>query len=418
MHFGEGERKEILEMKGRRATRFGKPLLGIMALFAGLILVGCGLKGPPAPPEELVPKGIKDLSAIFRKNSVILRWAVPARRGDGSKLEDLGGFEVFRKEVGPEEPASLGGKEEKGINDEEGGGEGELPSNLDEETSRRWQRMDRVTVPPYTRIARARIEEPHPIQLEERVATLVDGGMDLSPAGLAYGKRYRYYVVSFNHEGLYSKISNAAEVSISPPSKPPSDLVARSGDQKASLYWQPPAENIDGTGLTDLKGYNLYRSSDPGHYPSTPVNQGLISENLYHDTGLTNHQKYYYIVKAVKGDPLLGEESEGSSEVEAIPTNRIPPSRPRGLNGMQGGGFINLTWEVNPEKDLLGYYVYRSTSPKRGYRRLTPQPISYTTYTDRDIKARVTYYYMLTAVDNASPPHESEFSLEVSLEVR
>lgn len=403
-------------MDGTLASRWRRVLFALIALWGGLAWAGCGLKGPPAPPEELVPKGIKDLSAISRKNSVILRWSVPNRRGDGSKLEDLAGFEVFRKEVGPEELASLGRKEEKSSNEEEE--EGELNLNLDKETSRRLQRADRVKALPYTQIARARIEEPHPIQLEEGVATLIDGGANLSPAGLAYGKRYRYYVVSFNREGLYSKISNAAEVSVSPPPKPPSDLVARIGDQKASLYWQPPAENIDGTGITDLKGYNLYRSTDPGHYPSTPVNRGLITENFYHDTGLTNHQKYYYIVKAVKGDPLLGEESEGCGEVEAVPTNLIPPSRPRGLNGMPGGSFINLTWEVNPEKDLLGYYVYRSTSPKRGYQRLTPQPINYTTYTDRDIKAGVTYYYTLTAVDNASPPHESEFSSAISLEVR
>lgn len=402
-------------MDGTLSIRLSRALVLVMALLGSLVGTGCGLKGPPAPPEELIPKAIKGLNVISRKNSVILRWAVPTRREDGSKLADLAGFEVFRKEIDPGEPAP-GSLEEKGTS--EADKEAELPANLDEETSRRWRRTEQVGSPPYTQVARVRIEAPNPVQIEEGVATLIDRGETLIPAGLPYGKRYRYYVVSFNRDGFYSRPSDAAEVVISPSPKPPSDLVSRGGDQKASLYWEPPVEHIDGSPLTDLKGYNLYRSTSPGRYPPTPVNRGLITENTYHDMGLINHHRYYYVVKAVKGDPLLGEESDTSNEVEVVPTDRLPPTQPRGLNGVPGGGFINLTWAVNPEKDLLGYHIYRSTSPRRGYRRITPQPIAYTTYTDREIKLGVTYYYVLTAVDNASPPNESEFSEAIRLEAR
>ena len=37
----------------------------------------------------------------------------------------------------------------------------------------------------------------------------------------------------------------------------------------ATLTWQPPTQNEDGTALTDLAGYNIYWGTTPGNYPNS-----------------------------------------------------------------------------------------------------------------------------------------------------
>lgn len=79
---------------------FGK----ILILVALLIFVAsCGVKGPPLPPEFVVPEKIKDLKVKMVEGGVILRWTIPDKNTDGTELTDLSGFKVFRKDVPDEE---------------------------------------------------------------------------------------------------------------------------------------------------------------------------------------------------------------------------------------------------------------------------------------------------------------------------
>ena len=47
----------------------------------------------------------------------------------------------------------------------------------------------------------------------------------------------------------------------------------------ATLTWQPPTQNSDGTALTDLAGYNIYWGTTPGSYPNSVTinNPGLTT---------------------------------------------------------------------------------------------------------------------------------------------
>jgi fibronectin type 3 domain-containing protein len=74
-----------------------------------------------------------------------------------------------------------------------------------------------------------------------------------------------------------------------------------------------------------------------------------------------------------------------------------------------------LTWNENKEKDLAGYYVYRSTRPGRDYERLTDKPIMRSTFSDQTAKSGNTYYYMITAVDQAG--NESAGSVEKAADI-
>jgi sarcosine oxidase gamma subunit len=68
----------------------------------------------------------------------------------------------------------------------------------------------------------------------------------------------------------------------------------------ATLSWTPPTQNTDGSGLTDLAGYNLYWGSSSGNYTESAAldNPGLTSyvvENL-------TAGSWYFVITAVNSD--------------------------------------------------------------------------------------------------------------------
>jgi fibronectin type 3 domain-containing protein len=74
-----------------------------------------------------------------------------------------------------------------------------------------------------------------------------------------------------------------------------------------------------------------------------------------------------------------------------------------------------LTWEPNTETDLAGYHVYRFTT--QAIPTPLPTPIATVTtpvFIDITGIEGTTYYYVVTAFDNATPENESGVSNEVS----
>jgi hypothetical protein len=79
-----------------------------------------------------------------------------------------------------------------------------------------------------------------------------------------------------------------------------------------TINWQPPTENIDGTPLTNLSGYDIHYGTSSGDYTQSisVSNPGLatyVVDNLTPGT-------YYFSVAAVNAQ---GTESPLSSEVSA-----------------------------------------------------------------------------------------------------
>ena len=105
-------------------------------------------------------------------------------------------------------------------------------------------------------------------------------------------------------------------------------------------------------------------------------------------------------------------ESLNSNSVELAPVDIYPPSAPGQISPVAAAGRISMFWPANPEPDVAGYYLYRSTDPnlsKEKWTKLTPTLHTKTTFTDENVEAGKTYYYYVTAVDNAgnvSPPSE------------
>src|SRR5262249_50583970 len=75
------------------------------------------------------------------------------------------------------------------------------------------------------------------------------------------------------------------------------------------------------------------------------------------------------------------------------------PSVPTGLTATGAG--ISLNWADNTEANLAGYNVYRSTSSGGTYTKLNDSPIVDSAYIDGATAIGTTYFYKVTAVDNA-----------------
>lgn len=85
------------------------------------------------------------------------------------------------------------------------------------------------------------------------------------------------------------------------------------------------------------------------------------------------------------------------------------PAVPRGVASTTGDRQVVISWYPNAEYDLSGYDVYRSNTQNSGYFRIGTT--RNTSFVDRDVTNGRTYYYAVTAFDNAS--NESELSYDL-----
>lgn len=149
------------------------------------------------------------------------------------------------------------------------------------------------------------------------------------------GASYNYRVAAVNHLGVKSQFINAA----SPIStgddgttpNPPSNVTASGGYAIATVTWDPPTQNTDGSALKDLFQYRIYRGTSSN--PTTLI--GRVSGEAFTESGLANNQQYYYRIKALD---FTGNESAYSANA-SVTTN---PELQDGADGERGPGRWNI----------------------------------------------------------------------------
>jgi hypothetical protein len=99
------------------------------------------------------------------------------------------------------------------------------------------------------------------------------------------------------------------------------------------------------------------------------------------------------IYTALMGDP-------------ALRTDLVSP--PSALNGTVTAGGVNLTWSASPES-VLGYHVYRRSSPTNPFVRLTTSLLTSTNFADTNILT-ATCSYMVRAVKLQTTPSGTYFN--------
>ena len=85
------------------------------------------------------------------------------------------------------------------------------------------------------------------------------------------------------------------------------------GVGSATLSWQAPTQNSDGSPLTDLTGYKIYIGNESGNYHTSIEidNPGITIYVVEHLTP----NIYYFVLTAINGS---GIESQFSNEVSKL----------------------------------------------------------------------------------------------------
>lgn len=183
------------------------------------------------------------------------------------------------------------------------------------------------------------------------------------------------------------------------PPATPTGLVATAGNGAVSLNWNDNTE-------PDFTTYTLYRSTTSGS-GFTPRATGLTASSFL-DSPLTNGTTYYYRVAA--RDSV--NESNQSAQQSATPNTGgqdfTPPAAPSGFVATAGNATVGLAWNANGEADLAGYNLYRGASASGPFLKQNVSLLTGTSTTDSTVSNGTTYYYVLTARDNAA--NESVFS--------
>jgi predicted phage tail protein len=339
-------------------------------------LLNCGKRRPPLPPIERVQQRTELLSGAQRGNQVILSWPAPTRNAPDESVQSIRRIDVYRLAEKPRAPLGL----------------------TEEEFAARSTLIGSVTF--------------DQIKGGADVLTYTDT-LELAgePARLRYAIRY------VNASGQRAAFSNflllepAARIAEAPTMITTGKEVS---ENAITISWQPPAANIDGSTPVNLLGYNVYRVAESeSEDGQAPINGSLVSGTQYVDKNFKFGENYRYVVRSVSlGTQGAQVESLNSNSISVSPRDVFPPSAPTSITVAAAPGRLSLFFPGNPEPDIAGYNIYRSTDPnlpKKQWRKLNAALLTQTTFQDEKVEAGKKYYYYLTAVDqtgNVSGPSE------------
>jgi len=339
-----------------------------ICLAAIVAFAGCGKRRPPLPPVERVQQRTESLSGVQQGNQIILSWPAPRRNAPNSSVQSIRRIDVYRlaEKPGPRSPLT------------------------EEEFAARSTLVGSVT---FDQIMNAGETLTYTDKLE----------LAGEPTRLRYALRY------VNASGQRAAFSNflviepAARIAL-----PPTLLTTGKeiGEDAITISWQPPATNIDGSIPVNLLGYNVYRTDESQSETSeAPINSALVSGTQYVDRNFKFGDSYRYIVRSVSlGTEGAQVESLNSNAITIAPRDIFPPSAPDNITIAASFGRLSIFFPANPEPDIAGYDIYRSTDPnlpKESWNKLNPTLLTTTTFQDEKVESGKKYYYYLTAVDRA-----------------
>jgi hypothetical protein len=342
-------------------------LLPFAFLLLPLAFAACGKRLAPLPPIENVPQRTELLSGVQRGNRVILSWPAPLRNAPAGRLQSIRRIDIYRLAERPDAPLPL----------------------VEEEFAARATLIGSVTY--------------ETMQNSGDTLNYIDT-LELAgqPTRLRYALRY------VNASGQRAGFSNFLLIEPAARIAEPPTLIspAEETETAITIRWRPPVANIDGSTPVNLLGYNVYRTSQSQtEISQTPINNALVAGTEYSDKNFQFGEQYNYIVRSVSlGTGGAQVESLNSNVVAVAPRDVYPPSAPTSITVAPAPGRLSLFFPANPERDVAGYNIYRSTDPNmplQNWTKLNDAPITRTTFQDETVASGVKYYYYLTAVDTA-----------------
>jgi hypothetical protein len=339
-----------------------------------LIGLGCGVKAPPLPADQLLPRAPSAPQYDFRPDGVLeVRFTPPTANIKGKPLEDFGGFYINRSEnrLRPDFCATC-------------------PVEY-----RRILSIEALPPPPRKLIAE------HEYMFLDR---------------LRPGYAYYYRIYAHNSDGEYGPGAFKELVVFydSPPASPP-NLTVRSEETVVFLDWTPAQALTDNRPLDGLVGYDIYRRDEKSDWKRLNA-EGPWPRSDFQDATIIKGQSYSYRVRAVRefrGTRIAGPPS---AEANVTPRDLTPPPPPVIVYAVSVTEGVKLTWPRVAAPDIAGYRVYRSLGAKGGSEPIGPDIIPDNLFLDRDVRRGATYIYRVTSVDTSPARNESKPSPGVTIQ--
>ena len=334
---------------------------------AALALGACGKKGPPLPPLRSYPEAVPRISSRQIGDRVVLSFPRPTTRTDGTPLAPDTEIDILMtaREPAPRRPM-------------------EFTQNPDVT----WA-IPRAEWDAYAQGRRLDVG----ISLG-RIAT----SLRLPETATLKGRKLSFLILVVEGGRKHSAPSEIESFPLCEAPPAPAGGAIEVVEEGLRLSWSPPAP-------AGAFRYVIYRREEGGPMPDTPITPSPLETTTYLDTSAVLGKPYRYVARVLSG--ALHCESADSTEMSATRVDTFPPAPPEGLAAVVENGAIRLFWRPNREPDLYGYRVYRTEGGGAEWKLLTPDEITTTSYTDRDVTAGVVYSYAVTARDGAAPPNES-----------
>jgi uncharacterized protein len=148
-----------------------------------------------------------------------------------------------------------------------------------------------------------------------------------------------------------------------------------------------------------VDGYCIYRAvGNPDSMQR--VTRRPLRAYSFVDEGLSERTVYFYAIATMDKD---GNEGALSPVALADVLDFGAPRPPQGITIRTDTGVIELRWQANTEKDLLGYHVFKASKDtlREHFFQATKGPIHQPVFVDRVPKgADYPFYYRLVAVDS------------------
>lgn len=351
----------MLKLEYLSKTGFKKATL--LFLFFILVAVNCGKRKPPLPPIEKVIQRV-EISGTQRGNIVYLSWNLPSQNApDGNPL-NINRIDIYRLTENPTTPLVL--------TEEEFASRSILISSL-------------------------------PVTVEDFQRKQIIYKDTLEFAG--QNSRIRYAIRFVNASGQKAAFSNF--LLIEPTTQiagSPTSLSYEVKEDAIQIKWDVPKENVDGSKPANVLGFNIYRGDKANETPNI-INRSPVQDSFFDDKSFEFGKNYQYFVRTISlgndGEPI---ESLDSNVIEVKPIDTFPPSPPTALTIAAAPNNLSIFFVKNSEKDLKGYRIYRTINreiPLINWQLLTKEILTTNTYQDKNVTSGLTYFYFITAEDNA-----------------
>ncbi len=201
-------------------------------------------------------------------------------------------------------------------------------------------------------------------------------------------------------------------------------ITARAFPDDIKLNWNVPASNSDGSRLTDLSGFKIYRGSRGVDEDcencqdkrkllanidfQSPSNAEIKNDEvIFQDKNVTPGNVYSYAVVAYN---LRGRESGIGAAVEVY--YETPPPAPTDLVARPEAGHIRLEWKAPADSKIDRYQIFRGTQDEAAkMKSIGTAAHREPWFVDKGVEKDSKYFYTVRSVkSNRGTPFESNAS--------